>query len=130
MSEAITVIENICSKPMMHMDTCLKIFEHTLDKFNECCTFPYCDKLLQLIYGTAMLSHTKISDFHKALLTCIIWNRVFNRHRKRKYFESTPEATQTKAPTVCLSSINIQYSGVSECMGFHLSKVLFSSSNF
>jgi hypothetical protein len=34
MREAITVIEIICSKPMMHMDTCLKIFDYTLDIFN------------------------------------------------------------------------------------------------
>jgi hypothetical protein len=33
MREAITVIEIICSKPMMHLDTCLKIFEHKLDIF-------------------------------------------------------------------------------------------------
>jgi hypothetical protein len=39
MHEAITVIEIICNKPMMHMDTCLKIFEHTLDILNEFCTF-------------------------------------------------------------------------------------------
>jgi hypothetical protein len=41
MHEAITVIEIICSKAMMHMDTCLKIFEDTLDIVNECCTFPH-----------------------------------------------------------------------------------------
>jgi hypothetical protein len=40
MREAITVIEIICSEPMMHMDTCPKVLEHTLDIFNECCTFP------------------------------------------------------------------------------------------
>jgi hypothetical protein len=41
MREAITVIEIICSKAMMHMDPYLKIFEHTLEIFNECCTFPH-----------------------------------------------------------------------------------------
>jgi hypothetical protein len=39
MCEAFTVIEIICSRPMMHMDTCIKIFEYTLAIFNECCTF-------------------------------------------------------------------------------------------
>jgi hypothetical protein len=41
MHQAISVIEIICSKPMMHTDTWLEIFEHTLDIFNECCTFPH-----------------------------------------------------------------------------------------
>jgi hypothetical protein len=38
MSEAITVIEIIFIKPKIHMDTCLKILEHTLDIFSEYCT--------------------------------------------------------------------------------------------
>jgi hypothetical protein len=38
MCEAITGIEIIFIKPMIQMDTCLKILEHTLDIFNECCT--------------------------------------------------------------------------------------------
>jgi hypothetical protein len=87
------------------------------------------DRLSHLIFGIATLSHTEISDFQEALLTCIIWNREFNRHRNRKYFETTPVAPQTKSRTVWLSSMNIQYSPVSECMGFHLSKGLFSISN-
>jgi hypothetical protein len=36
MPEAITGIEIISSKPMMHIDTCIKIPVHTLDIFNEC----------------------------------------------------------------------------------------------
>jgi hypothetical protein len=88
------------------------------------------EKLSHLIFGIATLSHTTINDFQEALPTCIIWNRAFNRHRNRKYFETTLAATHTNTPTVWLSSMNIQYSGVTECMGFHVSKVHFSSSNF
>jgi hypothetical protein len=40
MCDATTVIDIICSKPMMHFGTCLKIFELSLGIFNECCTFP------------------------------------------------------------------------------------------
>jgi hypothetical protein len=126
MHEAITVIEIICSKAMMHMQDLRKFTGHT--QWMLCISSP--DRLSQLIFGIATLSHTKISDFLEALLTCIIWNRAFNRHRNRKNLKTTPAATHTKTPTVWLSSTNIQYSGVSECMGFHPSKVVFSSSNF
>jgi hypothetical protein len=124
MHEAITVIEIICSKPMMHMDTC-----HT-GHIQWMLHISSPDRFSQLIFGIATLSHTEISDFREALLTCIIWNAAFNRHRNRKHLETTPAATHANTPTVSLSSMNIQYSGVSECMGFHLSKVLFRISNF
>jgi hypothetical protein len=56
MHETITVWNHLC-KPMMHMGTCRKIFELTLHIFNECCSFSP-DKLSQLIYRIATLSHT------------------------------------------------------------------------
>jgi hypothetical protein len=40
MPEAITRIEIISSKPMMHMDTCIRIPGHTLGIVNECWVFP------------------------------------------------------------------------------------------
>jgi hypothetical protein len=80
------------------------------------------DTLSQLIFGIATLWHTEISDFREAFLTCIIWNSAFNRHRNKKYFETTP--------TVWCSFMNILYSSVIERVGFHLSNVLFSSSIF
>jgi hypothetical protein len=36
MPEVITGIEIISSKPMMHMDTCIRIPGYTLGIFNEC----------------------------------------------------------------------------------------------
>jgi hypothetical protein len=87
------------------------------------------DRVAQLIFGIATLSPTEISDFQEALLTCIIRNRAFNRHRNGKYLETTPAATHTNTPTVWLPSVNNQYSGVSESMGFHVSEVLLSSCN-
>jgi hypothetical protein len=56
------------------------------------------------------------------VLTSILWNRAFNRQRKRKYFETTTAATHTNALTAWLISTKIQCSGVTECMGFHLIK--------
>jgi hypothetical protein len=61
MSEAIPVIEIVCSKPMMHMDTCLKIFKHILDIVNECCTF---SNLLAL-YGIEHLTDIETENILK-----------------------------------------------------------------
>jgi hypothetical protein len=58
------------------------------------------DRLSQLIFGIAKLSYPEIREFWEALLTCIIWNRAFNRHRNRKYLETTPAATHTNTPIV------------------------------
>jgi hypothetical protein len=129
MGEAITVIEIICASQLWHAYMSQDLWTYT-GHIQWMLYISSPDRLSQLNFWIATLIHTEISEFREALLTCIIWNRALNRHRNRKYLETTPAAKHTNTPTVWLSSMNIQYSGFSECMGFHLSKVLFSSSNF
>jgi hypothetical protein len=127
--EAITGIEIISRKAMMHIYTCIKIPWHALAMFKKCWIFPHQTICHSWSSVSQCWAKPKISDFQDALLTCIIFNRVSNRHRYGKYFTTTQAPTHTNTHTEWLSSMDIKYSCISELLSFHLSKVYFNSTN-
>jgi hypothetical protein len=99
MREAITVIEIICSKPMMQMDTHVSRSSDIHWTYSMNAVHFHTGQVVTPELWINNLEPFEISVFREALLTCIIWKRALNRHRNRKYFETTPAATNTNTPT-------------------------------
>jgi hypothetical protein len=119
------LVEIISSNPMMLMDTCLTIFEHTLDIFNECCTFPHLTGCHTWSLELQCWAIPKLvtSGKHRwlALLVTEHLTDTETGNILRPHTQIHPQCDLVPWTFSILVSVNVWVSS---------SKVLFSSSNF
>jgi hypothetical protein len=150
--EAITWIEILFIKSVMHVHPCIMMPGHTRHLLPEWWILPVIEYIV-LNLTKRKFEISEIIDFQETIVTAILWKRVFPRIWHKKYYATNPvckgshkhtythkhtctEAhkqihthTHTHTHTHFRCSFNSKHIGVSEFLDVYVIKVPFSSNN-